>query len=471
MARLTASGAGPLRFSADPLPPGVRLDVLTGVFSGALDRPGHHPLRVRAEGPGGAAERDFCFIVGARLALTPPMGWNSWNCWAETVTADHVRASARALVAEGLDAHGWSHVNIDDGWQGGRERAAPHALFPNEKFPDLPGLVEELHAIGLRAGIYSTPWTRTYAGFAGGSSDHPGGEPVVRPTAADWWSRRAGLYHGIHDFSAADAACFARWGFDYLKYDWFPNDADSTRAMHAALASTGRDVVLSLSNALPLGTVTGVHRHAQLWRTTGDIRDAWSLGSTSPGSHQGIRDLARWHAEFAAYSGPGSWADPDMLVLGHVGWGEGLRPTRLTPEEQRTHFALWCLWSAPLLLGCPLDRLDAATRALLGNDDLIDLDQDALGVMAMPRALDSDGNRVIYFKPLANGDTALGLVNFGERPAEIRARFRVEGERALDVQHVRDLTARRDLGELRHAFVSEVPAHGAVVVRLSDPVA
>ena len=460
--QIAATGDGPLSYSADRLPRGLRLDSRSGLITGALRAPGRYVTALRVDGPGGHVERVLRIECGSRLALTPPMGWNSWNCWAETVDAGHVRASAHALVTTGLRARGWSHINIDDGWQGGRS-GRERALQANDKFPEPASLCEELHSLGLRAGIYSSPWTTTYAGFPGGSSDDPRGKFLTPIPEKDWWHRRARFHAGRHSFAAADARQWAAWGFDYLKYDWFPNDLAATREMSAALRDCGRDIVYSLSNNLPISSVADTFPHAQLWRTTGDIRDVWNNSTPTTDGYQGVRDIIRHHAAFQRFQAPGAWNDPDMLVLGQVGWGEGFRPSRLTPSEQRTHFAVWCLWSAPLLIGCPLESLDPFTLGLLTHEELIDLDQDALGVQAMIHRETAD--ELILCKPLENGDTAIGLINLSEKPREIGVAWKQLG--LPGPVHVRDLWERRDIGVHRAKITAEVAPHDIAVFRLS----
>ena len=459
---LAAAGIGPLHFEADPLPKGLRLDARTGFLSGRITTPGRHVFNVRVSGPGGEAAAETVIVCGARLALTPPMGWSSWNCWGLHVTGEHVLTSARSM-AELLRPHGWTYVNIDDAWQGERARTGDHALQANEKFPDMAGLVAAVHALGLRAGIYSSPWATTYAGYHGDSSDHPQGRLPARNDMANWWQRRAHLFNGkgLHSFTAADARQYAKWGFDYLKYDWFPIDGPATRACAAALADTGRDIVLSLSNTLDRSTLPDVIGHAQLWRTTNDLHDVWSLNTGTPYGFQGVRDIIRWHDAFQPFQSPGAWNDPDMLVLGHVGLGSGLHPTRLTPIEQTTHFALWCLWSAPLLIGCPLDQLDPFTLGLLTNDELISVNQDPCGVQAW-RILEKN-DCVIYRKPLVDGTSVYGLLNLGEKPREVRLDWKT-AELPAATHSVRDLIARRPLGPHRRGITLEVPAHGIAVL-------
>jgi alpha-galactosidase len=364
-----------------------------------------------------------------------------------------------------LRPHGWTYVNIDDAWQGERARNGDHALQANEKFPDMPGLVAEIHSLGLRAGIYSSPWTTTYAGYRGDSSDDPEGSRFER-LPSGWWPRRGQLFNGkgLHSFTAADARQYGRWGFDYLKYDWFPIDGPSARACAAALRDSGRDIVLSLSNTLDRATLPEVVGHAQLWRTTNDLRDDWNRCTTSPYSFQGVRDIIRWHDAFQPFQSPGAWNDPDMLVLGHVGWGSTLHPTNLTVEEQITHFTLWCLWSAPLLIGCPLERLDPLTLDLLTNDELIDINQDPCGLQAYP--IHQTEDITIYRKPLLDGTTVYGLLNLSETSREITLDWK-SAELPDAAHHVRDLVARQYLGEYTRAITRLVPGHGIAALKLT----
>ena len=460
---IAASGTGPLEYAAEPLPSGLSLDAGTGIITGRMSSVGIHHLSVEVQGPGGKVFRDLAIHCGARLALTPPMGWNSWNCWGERVSQENVLASARVLAST-LRAHGWSYVNIDDGWQGTRQPSEPHALQPNDKFTDLADLSREIHALGLKFGIYSSPWATTYAHFRGGSDDCAMGQSALPPEGKNWYERKAGFYHGLHSFATADAAQWAAWGVDYLKYDWFPNDITATREMNLALRACGRDIVFSLSNCLPLASIHDIASQAQLWRTTGDLKDVWSKNTTDSSGLQGICDIIRHHQAFRDYQNLGAWNDPDMLVLGQVGWGETLQPTRLTKDEQITHFAVWCLWSAPLLIGCPLDKLDAFTLSLLTNDELIDIDQDPIGVQAF--TLRNDADVMILRKPLADGSVAFGLINFSEEPREITLDWKL-AQLTDGPYRVRDLINRQDLPEYRKESSALVAPHGTAAWRFT----
>ena len=224
---IPATGDRPMQFSVTDLPRGLALDTATGRVTGTLKRRGEYTVVLQARNAIGTAEKAFRIVVGDRIALTPPMGWNSWNCWAGAVDQEKVLRSARALVASGLANHGWSTINIDDAWQG--VRGGPlKAIQPNRKFPDMKGLCDTLHGMGLKAGIYSTPWTTSYAGYCGGSSDDPSGA----------WTKGSRIL-GKYPFALNDARQWAEWGMDYLKYDWNPIDEQHVVEMSKALRKKG----------------------------------------------------------------------------------------------------------------------------------------------------------------------------------------------------------------------------------------
>ena len=471
---IPATGQRPMTFAVDGLPAGLALDAATGRITGVLAGPGEFPVTLRAKNALGESEKKFRIVVGEHIALTPPMGWSSWNCWGDTVSQAKVLSSARAMVAKGLLDHGWTYINIDDGWQ--RPRGGGfNALQPNKKFADMKALADDVHGLGLKFGLYSSPWRGTYAGYIGGSSDNANGTyawvesgdvnefyrlnkdpqgPDAKPTWVNW-------IIGPHSFAAADARQWAGWGDDYLKYDWFPNDVPHVTEMADALRATGRDIVYSLSNTGLYDQAADYRRLANVWRTTGDINDSW----------ESVSRIGFLQDRWAAFTGPGHWSDPDMLVVGMVGWGPNLHPSHLTPDEQYTHLSLWCLFSAPLLLGCDLAQLDDFTLGLLTNDEVLAIDQDLLGNHATQFS-NQDG-QVVYAKTLADGSIAVGLFNRGDTETTVGVKWGPWG--TLPTEHVgttfrvRDLWRQRDLGDFKDSFATKVAPHGVVLIRLINP--
>jgi alpha-galactosidase len=389
------------------------------------------------QGPHGTARRSLRIVAGPdALALTPPMGWNSWNVWGPAVDAGKVRDAALWLERSGLAAHGFQYVVIDDAWSGKRNAAGE--MVPNEKFPDMRALADAVHARGLKLGIYSSPGPKTCEGFEGS------------------------LGHEMQD-----AATYARWGVDFLKYDWCSyEEVAKDRSlqelqkpyllMRDALAKVDRDIIYSLcqygyGDVWQWGERAGGH----LWRTSGDLLDQWA-NLESVGFRQAGRE---------PWSGPGHWNDTDMLVVGTVGWGPNLHPTRLTPNEQMLHLALWALQAAPLFIGADLSRLDDFTLALLTNDEVLDVDQDPLGKAG--GRVRKDGRLEIWARPLADGTHAVGLFNRGLGPKAVTVQWADLGVKGT--QQVRDLWLRKDLGAFKDAFTATVPRHGVVFVKVGRP--
>src|SRR4051812_2916240 len=367
---IPASGDGPLAYTATNLPAGLTLDAATGIITGALKSEGRTDVQVSVKARDGTMSHAVITIVGGKdaLALTPPLGWNSWNVWGGNVTADHVRAAADGMVSSGLAAQGYTYINIDDAWEGGWHkgqngsndvaagRDANGEIVTNEKFPDMKGLVDYIHGKGLKAGIYSGPGLTTCQRLA-----------------------------ASYEHEAQDARTWAKWGIDYLKYDWcgYPVQANSSsprdllqkpyRLMRGILDTLDRDIVFSLCQ-YGWGSVWewGDEVGGNLWRVTGDITDSWVSTSAIGFAQTG-------HEKFA---GPGHWNDTDMLVVGKVGWGRALRDTQLTPNEQITHITLWSLQAAPLLIGADLSQIDDFSIDLLGNPEVLAVNQDPLGQAA-----------------------------------------------------------------------------------------
>jgi alpha-galactosidase len=447
-------------FSATNLPEGLRIDPHTGEITGKVSQAGEYQVTLHAKNNKGMAEKTFRILVGESIALTPPMGWNSWNCWGSSVDSDKVLRSAKAMVSSGLINHGWTYINIDDGWQGKRGGKF-NALQGNPKFPDMKSLAEQVNGLGLKLGIYSTPWVTSYATYPGSSAENPEGT-WEKPTITKRGNVNKKILPwaiGKYSFATNDAKQWAEWGINYLKYDWNPNEEPETREMHNALRSSGRDIVFSLSNNAPFTNAPALSKLANCWRTTGDIRDNWqSMSSKGFGQD-----------EWAAYESRGHWNDPDMLVVGYVGGWGGRQPkqSNLTPDELYTHISLWCLLSAPLLIGCDLERLDDFTLNLLTNDEVLGINQDAAGKQATSVA--RDGALRVYAKDLEDGSKAVGLFNTGSNDtAKVTAKWsdlRLTGKCV-----VRDLWRQKDLGVFDGEFAMPVAPHGAELIRIAGRV-
>ena len=455
---IPATGDRPMRFSADKLPRGLKLDSKTGRITGVLKKAGEYKVALRAKNSLGMAEKSFRIVVGEDIQLTPALGWNSYNCFGTSIDEDKELRAAHAMVSSGLSQHGWTYINMDDGWSA-RERGGPfHALQAEpRRYKDMKAMVGEIHALGLKAGIYSSPWEITYGGRLGGSSDNPDG---AWPTNADFKAaknaRKPPYAIGKYSFARNDAQQFAAWGFDYLKLDWGPVEAPETKEMYQALRATHRDIVLSLSNnhVKNLFKVIGeVSPWAESWRTTTDINDNWKRVALDIGFAQDA---------WAPFARPGHFNDADMLVVGQVGWFGPLRPTKLTPDEQYTHISLWCLLSAPLLLGCDLEKLDEFTLGLLSNDEVLEVDQDALCRQAMQ--VGGAGDLKVYAKPMDDGSLAVGLFNLGATSATVTANW--SDLNLTGIRRVRDLWRQKDLGVFTDKFEATVASHGVVLTRI-----
>ena len=372
-----------------------------------------------------------------RIAATPPMGWNSWNYFGERVDDKTVRAAVDALVSTGLRDAGYVYVNVDGGWQG--ERDANGVLHPNEKFPDMKGLADYIHSKGLRFGIYSSP----------GPADCAGSE---------------GSY--MHEMQ--DANMVSKWGADYLKYDLCsfrkdvmankaPNDKpEQMRLMVAAydkmgkaLRSTGRPIVFSLCQyGMDAVWEWAPSVGGNLWRTTGDIQPNWDR----------IYAILEQQAGLAKYAGPGHWNDPDMLEVGNG---------KLTLAEDRSHFSMWAMLAAPLLLGNDLPNMKPEVLNILTNRDVIAIDQDPLGQQAKRDY--ADGEVEIWTRYLVRGALAIAVLNAGadryaSHPFQLNlARLGLHGpQKGEDLWSGKEVT-------LTNGMPIELASHDILLVRIPSP--
>jgi len=469
---IPATGDRPMKFSAKNLPWGLKVNSQTGRITGRLKKTGEIVITLVAKNSLGVAEKQFRIVVGDQIALTPPMGWNSWNCFAGAVSEDRVKRAADAMVKSGLVNHGWTYINVDDYWQNHRSSKDPTLqgpfrdkngfIVPNSRFPDIKGMADYIHKLGLKAGLYSSPGPWTCGGCAG-----------------SWQHEQQ------------DAETYAKWGFDYLKYDWCSYGAVVSepvtnvmtvrssgspekkgeeairpyKLMGQFLREQKRDIIFSLCQyGMADVWKWGGSVNGNCWRTTGDIIDLWE--KTDKKWQGSVTSIGFDQDKAAPYAKPGNWNDPDMLVVGEVGWGH-MHPSRLTPDEQYTHISLWCLLSAPLLIGCDMEKFDAFTLNLLSNDEVLALDQDALGKQAT--CVLKDGDVRVYEKELADDGRAFGIFNLGSTTVKWNlkalAQFGLVGK-----QHVRDLWRQKDLADVDTAggvLPLTIPAHGVALYKLT----
>ncbi len=357
--------------------------------------------------------------TSASLALTPPMGWNSWNKFGCNVSDKLIREMADAMVSTGMQAAGYQYVNIDDCWQVSRDASGTIVADP-VRFPSgMKALADYVHSKGLKLGLYTDAGTGTCE------------------------KRPGSLNH-----EDQDAKTYASWGIDYIKIDWCNSEGLDPEVQYAkfrdALAPSGRPIVFSICNwgvktPWRWGPTTG-----NLWRTTGDINDTYDRMALIGFGQNGLEKFA----------GPGHWNDPDMLEVGNGG---------MKRDEYRTHMALWAILAAPLLAGNDLRSMSLETKELLMNSEILAVDQDAKGVQG--RRVWQEGPLEIWVKPLADGSQAVGLFNRSESATKITLDFKSIGAPAS--AKLRDLLDHKDLGTAQNSYSAEVPKHGVVLVKVS----
>ena len=473
---IPATGERPLKFGAEGLPEGLQLDAANGQITGTARREGDSNVLLYAENRHGKAKREFTIAIGRGLALMPPMGWNSWNAWRRWVDDPKMRSAAQELVKTGLVARGYTYVNIDSCWQGKRG-GMYGAIQPNRKFPDMESLAAYIHRLGLKIGIYSTPWTVPWGctqkqaeedwngpGLIGCSSGDP--DPDYRPRSIP-----GGHYVGIDKHEAQDMAQWVQWGVDFLKYDWTPTDPQSLERMGRLAKEAPRDIVLSICTDARLVDADSIKVWANMWRGLPDTKDEWSnvLKNAFLLEDSQSEDW-RPHVE------PSSWNDLDMLALGpQYETRVKCRPNRLSPDEQITSMTAWALYPSPLILSCDLSSLTDFELRLFANEEVIAVNQDPLGKPAVRfcerreqslQDTQPQHNARIWARSLTGGSVAIGFFNMVEGPAMLSINLKDLG--LSGSVSVRNLWERRDIGRVQDRFSIEVPGHGAQLILLKQ---
>lgn len=388
------------------------------------------------------------------LAQTPPMGWNSWNKFGCDISEETIRKAADAMVSSGMKDAGYTYIVIDDCWQVGRDSLGFIVADP-VKFPSgIKALADYIHSKGLKFGIYSCAGRKTCAG---------------RP--------------GSRGYEFQDALAYAKWGVDFLKHDWCNSDGqnaqESYTLMRDALFAAGRPIVFSICE-------WGVNKPwewagdvGHLWRTTGDIRNNWDIPDAKEGKvwAGGVIINLDMQQGLEKYAGPGRWNDPDMLEVGNGA---------LTESENRAHFSLWCMLAAPLMAGNDLSNMDAATRNILTNAEMIAIDQDLLGKQGFK--IRDYGQLEVYLKPLANNEYAICFFNRLNQAVNIEFNWKTMVLQATQagkpliltpeierndysfskIYNLRDVWQKKTVGNTGQSFKASLPAHDVVVLRLSE---
>jgi alpha-galactosidase len=368
----------------------------------------------------------------ANLALTPPMGWNSWNKFGCNVSDEMIRGMADSLVKSGMKDAGYQYLVIDDCWQVDRDKDGNIVADP-QRFPQgIKALADYVHSLGLKFGIYSDAGSKTCAGRPGGLG---------------------------HEYQ--DALKYAAWGVDYLKYDWCHTTTQDAKASYAnirnALDTAGRPIVLSICEwGTHLPWLWGAEVGGNLWRTTGDISDKWQSKKKWPDGtccELGMADIVDLQVGLYSFAGPGHWNDPDMLEVGNGG---------MTTTEYRSHFSLWAILAAPLMAGNDLRDMKPEIQAILTNKEVIAVNQDPLGRQA--RRVRKDGDLEVWAKPLKDGNRAVVLFNRSSSEQSLSVTWEEIGYPDHLSAAVRDLWQNKDLGKSTGKFSATVASHGVVMV-------
>ena len=440
-----------MKFSVEPLPEGLLLDTDQGIISGAIKENGTYQLQICAENKYGRDCRGFKILVGDKLALIPPMGWNSWYIHYDRISDRLMREAADQMIASGMADFGYQYVNIDDCWMvkvdsndpeiGGPTRDNKGNLLTNKRFPDMKAMTDYIHSKGLKAGNYISPGPRTCAG-----------------------------YEGSYGHEQQDAMAFAEWGFDFLKYDWcsYSEKAGGNTREHLMLPYQkmwdilkilDRDIVLNLCQ----------YGMGDVWEWGGEVGNSWrttgDLGLEQKTDLPGFYTIGMSNAVHWPYARPGEWNDPDYILIGCVGdahnMGKGI-PTDLSPYEQYSYMSMWSLMAAPLIFSGDMSKLDPFTLNVLCNHEVIEVNQDPLGKQA--RIIRKSDKDLVLAKELEDGSVSIGLFNLDNRDAVISINWDVIG--LTGHQKIRDLWRQKDIGVYEDSFESIIPPHGVTMIRL-----
>ncbi len=376
------------------------------------------------------------------LALSPPMGWNSWNTFQTNINEKLVKDIADIMVTSGMKDAGYTYIVLDDGWMAKERDSQGNLIADPIKFPSgMKALADYIHAKGLKFGLYNCAGTRTCA-------DYP----------------------GTRGYEYQDARLYADIGIDYLKFDWCNtngiNAKEAYTTMSKALKVAGRPIIFSLcewGNNKPWLWASPV---GELWRTTTDITNRFEgVKNNGTWSQFSVMKIVDAQDSLRKYAGPGHWNDPDMLEVGN-----GMKV-----NEDRAHFTMWCMLAAPLIAGNDLRKMSAATKSILTNKEVIDVNQDALGIQGYRYS--TQDSLEIWVKPLANKEIAVCFLNRSITPKKVNfswkdhpvndALSKTNIDFTQAAYKIKDLWAKKDLGKTNEKFEREVPGRDVLMIRLN----
>ncbi len=377
------------------------------------------------------------------LALTSPMGWNSWNTFQTNINEKLVMETADAMVSSGMKDAGYEYIILDDGWMA-KERDSAGNLVPDpEKFPHgMKALIDYVHSKGLKFGLYNCAGTKTCAG-----------------------------YPGTRGYEYQDARFYASLGIDYLKFDWCYTDGINAKeaytTMSKALQKAGRPIVFSLCEWGTNKPWLWAKEVGELWRTTGDISAIFD-GYLDHGTWKqtGVMPIVDLQKGLREYAGPGHWNDPDMLEVGNG----------MTGNEDRAHFSMWCMLAAPLIAGNDIRKMSEATKNILTNKEVIAVDQDKEGIEGFLYKIEDSVE--IYVKPLSENNWAICFLNRSKEATNISFNWQNElindtlSHRTIDATKInyklRDLLKKANAGDTKKPLKTSIQSHDVLMLRLSE---
>ncbi len=436
------TGTRPITFSAENLPAGLSIEPASGIIRGNVKEKGSYTVKIIANNTKGKAEENLKIEIGDKLCLTPPMGWNSWNVFTNTLDEKLVIEIADAMVSSGMRDLGYQYINMDDYWHAESRDAEGKPVADPKKFPHgIKWLSDYVHLKGLKLGIYSDAGDKT-----------------------------CGKCFGGFQHEEIDAKVYAEWGVDLLKYDFcfvpFKKSEALARykKMGDALKGSGRSVVYSICNwgffkPWEWGESVG----GSYWRSTPDIFDTWKGGI--PFMMSTMRIIKRQN-KILQYGSTGHWNDPDMLIVGNYGNGKATGRDGMfkgmTDTEYQSHMSLWAIMNAPLLSSCNLRSMNEPTKNILLNSEILAVNQDEKG--AQVKLIQKKNGVWVYLKHLSDSSVAVAV--FNTKKSETKFDLKAEGE-LTGTWKARDVWQHTETGILKDKITLTLNPHETIVLKLA----